>query len=555
MAGEAAYLIQLASWLGTALSESRAGLTVFNTHELGIALPDNVAQSPSVIAAVNQLISAGDIMEEAASELESQASGSDELALIAALSALGVSLGEFFYVLRNLQLAIVNSITPATIPDAVERAEALVMAQGLSRGLGDLFLGNAITMKWPLLASILKILGLFDWRRVDAEPTNLVTRTYVVKRLQLQHLKNLINDPVNHLQNTHGWGQNDFDPTPFFELYADFLNEETSFEIGVAAGNPFLRHGSVTVRRTPGIMPPGLAVEWQDKFNLDFSTRVEFSDNWGLGFASNLGIKAGATGQILPPSNIVITPPAGELSGEFKMFFDRNPEQQPFDIVSGAGLITLAAENTSIGIGLDASWNPGTGQAEFAPLLFSDINGATLRLGSEDADGFIANLLAATEIEGQFDLGFEWSPSEGLRVRASGGVEIAIPIHRSLGPLDLKTLFFVLNIRDDGTLSFETSTELTANLGPMTATIERVGAQLDLLFVDDAEAKFGPFDVNLDFKPPNGVGFVHRCRWSKRRRLPLFRLRSRRIRWGIRTHLQRMDSCKSNRHNHNQVTR
>jgi hypothetical protein len=196
----------------------------------------------------------------------------------------------------------------------------------------------------------------------------------------------------------------------------------------------------------------------------------------------------------------------GQITGELRVFFDSNEHERPFDVVGGTGLLSITVNNATAGVGLKAEWNVGDSAATIDPLFFANMDGVTLRVGTSDADSFIGSLLAAAEIEGEFDLGLEWQANTGLRVTASGGVEIALPIHKQLGPIEFQTIYVALRILQDSTLSQEVSTALAGTLGPLTAAVDRMGVLLDLRFAEGADAKFGPFDLDLRFKPPNGIG-------------------------------------------------
>src|SRR5262249_54095892 len=79
---------------------------------------------------------------------------------------------------------------------------------------------------------------------------------------------------------------------------------------------------------------------------------------------------------------------------------------------------------------------------------------------------------------------------------------------KQLGPIEFDVLYLALNIQQDGTLSFEVSTALTGSLGPLTVDVDRIGALLNLRLAKGADAKFGPFDLDLGFKPPSGAGLA-----------------------------------------------
>src|SRR5207244_5665708 len=140
-----------------------------------------------------------------------------------------------------------------------------------------------------------------------------------------------------------------------------------------------------------------------------------------------------------------------------RTFLDRNPTARPFDILAGTGgLLSISADNLSAGVGLDAEWDGSA--AKINPLIFADINAVTVKIGTSDSDSFIGKLLSGAEIQGQFDFGLEWQADTGLRVKASGGIEIALPIHKELGPIEFEVVYLALKIQQDSTLSLEVST-------------------------------------------------------------------------------------------------
>jgi hypothetical protein len=232
------------------------------------------------------------------------------------------------------------------------------------------------------------------------------------------------------------------------------------------------------------------------------------NERWGLGVDSDVKFSGGVSASIRPPLVASLAADSGEVSGRFRLSANRNQAARPFDIVGGNALVALSAQDVSIGVGVDVELDAVGGAASARPLIFSDLTGATLRLGSADADSFIARLHANADIEGTFDVGLEWQGSSGLRVKASGGIEIALPIHRRLGPIDFQTLYLVLRIQNDGALSLEASAGLSGSLGPLTAGVDRMGVLLDLRSAAGTNARFGPLDLDLRFKPPNGIGLA-----------------------------------------------
>jgi hypothetical protein len=496
-------VIRLAAWLGEALGSSASLFGDFSSEVLGLALPDAVLQAPAVKSALKQAEDGAKAVGAAAADLDTVAGGGDEIQILGALVRFGAELAKLFAALDTLSNAVQAAITPGTIPDAAQRAAAGSFAQALAKAVGDYAIASAITERTPHVAAVLKLAGLLDWQYEGPTAGNPLSRGHVRKKLRLDRLKDLIKDPPGYLTATLGWGNPAFDPSGFFQLVREFFGPEDSIEVGMQGGDPFIR-GCVLVRRDRSVNPPGLLATFAGDLGADLARRSAITDDWDVGVTSSLRLAGGMSASVRPPLDVRIQPLSGQVTGELRGFFERNAAKRPFDILGGTGLLSISANNLTSGVGLKANWDGSA--AHIDPLFFTSIDGVTLKVGSDDADSFIGTLLSSADIEGQFDLGLEWQATTGLRITASGGIEISLPIHKEIGPVELETIYLGLKIKNDGTISLETSAGLTGKLGPLSVTVERVGAQLDLRFVDGAGADFGPFDLDLAFKPPSGAG-------------------------------------------------
>lgn len=508
MADESTYIIRLVAWLGQAVGGSAPLFAEFSSEDLGLDLPDTVVQAPAVVAALRQAEATAKKVSDTAAELETTATSQEELEILAGFLRFGSALAEFYVALDGLVSAVRGAITPVAVPDAGARADAEDFADLLAKKLSDFVLASAVTDQIPEFGVVLRLAGLLDWRYQPPEAAHDLSRHYVRKTLELDRIKDLIDDPEEHFRNTLGWGSATFDPTDIFWLISDFFDEEDDVEIGVQAGEPFLRIGFFQVTRDSSVAPPGLVLALVAEFSADRDLRTDLTEGWGAGLKSNLRMSGSVSAQVTPPLAFELLPAAGQITGELRAYFDRNEAARPFDLIGGTGILSLSATNATGGVGLKAAWDIAAGRASIDPLLYAEIDGLTLKVGSSGSDSFIGSLLASAEIQGEFDLGLEWQASSGLRIKASGGVEIALPIHKKLGPIEFQTIYLALRILDDGTLSNEVSTALTGTLGPLSASVDRMGVLLDLAFAQGADARFGPFDLDLRFKPPNGVGLA-----------------------------------------------
>mgnify|MGYP000638653716 CR=1 FL=1 len=508
MANEAAVILKLAAWIGRSLGQSAGILDPFDARRIGVALPDAVLNSQAVTRASDLLGTASDDLEASAQALLTAAEGGDEGALLTALGQFAGALVAWFQSLDDLNDAVIGALTPANIPNAAERAAAQAALSDLPKSLADLLLTETATGVRPEIGVALRLLGLLDWDIVPADPGVANSRPFVMKKFRFDRLPDLFSDPADHFQKAFGWGAPGFDPTPFFELFRDFTRDEGAIDLGTIAGDPFYRVGDVTFRRDSSFAPspPGLRIEYNRSVSARNEARLDLTEGWGLTFGSELSFDAGAHFTIRPPFDVSLGGSAGPIQGDLSLTFNRNPGSGAFEIVGGTDLVRLSVEDIVAAIGTTATWDPGTGTAGIEPTAKFGVVGGRLEIGSEEADGFIAKLLGAAQIAGDFDIELFLSPAQGLQVTGGGGVDISLPMHQSLGPLEFQSLFIRLGIGGDGAMKLETSAGLKAELGPLTAVVERVGAEITLRIAEDTAADFGIFDLDLGFKPPNAVG-------------------------------------------------
>ncbi len=130
--------------------------------------------------------------------------------------------------------------------------------------------------------------------------------------------------------------------------------------------------------------------------------------------------------------------------------------------------------------------------------------GARLLIEPGD-DSFLAAVLPKQPIVVDLDLGLGWSPQSGLTLRGGAGLEQTFSIGRRLGPLTVHQVRVALRASDHGEVELRLTADLTVQLGPVTAAVTDVGLRAALAPAE-RPAALGPFDLNIDFLPPAGVG-------------------------------------------------
>jgi hypothetical protein len=135
----------------------------------------------------------------------------------------------------------------------------------------------------------------------------------------------------------------------------------------------------------------------------------------------------------------------------------------------------------------------------------TELRQGKLVLKSSDADGFLAKLLPADGITTEFNLGLGIANDAGLYFIGSSGLEIRLPLHLALGPVEIQYLTLGATFKA-GEIPVTAATGISAKLGPLAAAVEDVGVKATFVVKGDRSGNLGPLDVAFGFKPPKGVG-------------------------------------------------
>lgn len=134
--------------------------------------------------------------------------------------------------------------------------------------------------------------------------------------------------------------------------------------------------------------------------------------------------------------------------------------------------------------------------------------GGRIVITMSEADGFLAELIP-DGIEARADVMLGYSPRRGLYFQGSGSLEATIALNLELGPVSLDALHLVLGLAGStGTasgLTLEASLDAGGQIGPVAASVERMGVKGTLAF---RPGNLGPVDLGLAFQPPSGLGIA-----------------------------------------------
>ncbi|MGN6257345.1 MAG: DUF6603 domain-containing protein [Solirubrobacterales bacterium] len=472
--------------------------------QFGIAFPPQLLEDAGFSAAREAVVSTANELDKALGELGTAIEAGDEGEMASA--AIGVvtevaAVVASFVQLKN-QLDAVGPAMPG-----VTSAQVAELTADFPKKLFDFLIVNRLDIV-PAVGATMTLLGLIERTYHPADPNNPTSASYEVSHLRFDRLGPALTNPAQHFSDLYQWGSSGFDGSVLLPALADMVArlglpsryvpaagsqpahaELFAFDLAVAPGTP------------PG-SPPGLAVEALVPIGGDVDQAIQMPHPaWKAHLKASAHLQVGVSGTVTPPLDVSLRPPTGDLKGEADLTLEGHPKD-PFILIGAAGGSRLEVGEVDVGLGLGFDWN-GT-EAAIEPRAEADVKGGKVVIDTSEGDGLIAKLLAGQRVEADFEAGVSWAATTGVKFHGSSGLEIELPVHIELGPLELPNLYLVFGMHDSA-FSLELSADLKAALGPLEAVVHRLGAEADLSFPAGG-GNIGPAQLDFLFKPPNGVG-------------------------------------------------
>jgi hypothetical protein len=440
----------------------------------------------------------------------------------------------------RLQQALRQTIdgirTIAAAPDAA--FPAALQADGFKTQIPKQLLNHLLieylTRHQTSLASLLRTAGVI---KTAYEPPSGNRPARLAHRLDFADLPAMLSSPWLVLERGFGWGRDDFD----FDAFAAQLDnlfmtlgvdvtwrapsrgaaaafvplgaDETALPRALAAVfferlRPSGRMAAeVRVLRLPkdGAHKPGLAILPAFNGVLDF--KMELGPDIAVTVDSDLDLQGGVGLVVRPGEGIDMLlgfDGAGaptHATGSIRVRAERGaPSGTPIIVLGTADGTRLQYRTLGgvAGVGVDA---------QNAVDLFGELEARGLEFVFDpgDADGFIQTIFPAGGAAVGIDLALGLSLRRGVYFRGTTQLEIAVPAHIDLGPLDLQSLTIAVKLQADR-LPIDLGVSFKLALGPLTAVVENIGLRADLAFPAAEDGNLGPVDLRFGFKPPNGIG-------------------------------------------------
>ena len=385
---------------------------------------------------------------------------------------------------------------------AAQQAELQALAADLPKRLLEYVLITYVEAKSTDAVPTLRLFGIIDDAPAPANAANPVALPVRHRVLHLDRLVSLVTDPAGWFADSYGFGTPTFDGLVLFTRIAELLDKlDLPFLLLTPPGGAttleafFLRLGV-----DPAETPPALTARLRIPATVDASDILVSGEVWSIGVTAASRFEAGLDARITPPFGLTVNGLEGAVQLDVSVDLTAERGGTPMLLlgVAGGSRVELTKFTASIGVQATAAAD-GIRTEPFARLA---LEGGRVVVDLSGGDGFLATVVGGDRIETPLSLAASWSPSGGLRLDG-GALELAMPLHLSVGPVDVTALTLAAGPSAAGTLPIEVSGSFIATLGPMTAAVERAGLQLVPRFTS---GNLGPLDLSVGFKAPSGVG-------------------------------------------------
>jgi hypothetical protein len=405
------------------------------------------------------------------------------------------------------------------------------------RQLVDYLIAEYLLNQQPRWGNLLMALGLL---RLEEQPVQGPRPAYLKRTVAFDDLGPMVSNPLAFFKNSYRWGQPNFDGQRMlgslgalldawgFKVREDVLDDATIDQLNAGALQPaqasdsalrvvFIEdsidrlsfHAGVGLFLLPetAANKPGFAL--LPYATAGFESEVEISDGLTLGFKGSVDVKGGLGALVRPDKDIQFlagfpsgTPAA--VSGTLALLLRLSQPGAPIVVIGrpDASRFEFGAITTEAG----TRFHSGGKFEVFTEFNLQD-GKIVVKPSEDDKDGFIAKLLPAEGLEIGIKLTVGFSTTQGVYFGGSGGLEITIPTHITLGPVEITSALVGVKFKD-GAIPVDLAATIKADLSVIKGTVENIGLTATFSFPPDRKGNLGPVNLGLGFRPPNGVGLA-----------------------------------------------
>jgi hypothetical protein len=493
--------LELARVIGQITSRLGEEQTLETFSELGVQFPEALLSDATFNSARSSIVTAGGQLRSQVAELEQAIDGGEADHIVSAAVQLAVSIGQLIASFDQLVGAL-QSAGPGLPGISAQQIDDLV--KDLPERLLDLLLYDLFT-RVPSVGALLEVFGVIERTYHPGDPSNPTKPAYEAISVHLDRLLTTLTNPVTQLQSIYHWGENNFDAARLLQVLDDTLGAVGMPVALKPASGPepvTLEVFGLELKPSSSGSPPGLELDFAQSISIDGSSTFPISPpTWNATVSTKATLAAKVGGSLRPPLALELKPPSGQLTAASSLAITAQPPT-PMILLGEPGGSRLELASITLGAGAELTWDGHA--ASGGPTAQGSIAGGKLLIDASEGDSFITTLLGGGKIESNFALQFAFAPDSGVRFQGSGSLELRLPVHVSVGPIDIDSIYLIASL-SGSQVPIELSADFSAELGPLAAAVERLGAIVTLGFPPGG-GNLGPAQIDVAFKPPTGVG-------------------------------------------------
>ena len=390
-------------------------------------------------------------------------------------------------------------------PSGIPAGTLETFAQNLPKRLFDYLLVSNLE-SLPMVVESLEFVGIVSRQSHNEGSVDPANPPYTEKVVHMDQLGAFLKSPLDRLKALYDWSLPAFDGSKLLPVVEDLLQKaHVPAILDNSVNPPVLDIMVLELAANTTVDPKGIELRLVDKVKVDADPSFQ-QDDWRIEATIRNELTPNTKLIVQPNGNVTLVPPAPVFSGEYSIrWIGGKADGSPYILIGQAGGPRLELRQVIVQAGANLVWDAGAGRASSEFIIGGEIKGGKVVIKLDGADGFLQTIASAIDMESDFDLGFGFSTEHGLFFHGSAALEIKLPLHLNLGPIEFKGLLISAGLQGKK-LPIGIATDIKAALGPLQAVVEQIGIKAEFELPDDQKGNLGPVDFSLGFQPPKGVG-------------------------------------------------